>query len=334
RSTTTSATTTNLFSSTASSTNLFSTSGNIGTLTLGSLSSALSASNGGTGISNPGAAGILLGSYAGGAWQQLATSSLGLLTTNVSEGTNLYFTNARADARINATSTIGTLQYLPNLVNTTTTAATTTNLFATTASSTNLFAQNLFANTTNLTENGNLFYTNARFDTALEGTTTLNNLTTLKGLTDLISTRATTTQATSTNFAVSTLCISGDCKTSWPSTSNAASSTLLDDNNTFSGSNTFSQAITGSVSGNAGSVTNGVYTTTFNNLFDTRLSGTTTLNNLTTLKGLTDLITTRSTTTSATTTNLFSSTASSTNLFSTSGNIGTLTLGSLSSALS
>ena len=36
--------------------------------------------------------------YAGTGYQQLATSSLGLLTTNVTEGSNLYFTNARAQA--------------------------------------------------------------------------------------------------------------------------------------------------------------------------------------------------------------------------------------------
>ena len=36
-------------------------------------------------------------------------------TSNLAEGANLYFTNARADARINATSTIGTLTSAPNL---------------------------------------------------------------------------------------------------------------------------------------------------------------------------------------------------------------------------
>jgi hypothetical protein len=75
----------------------------------------LAANRGGTGITSPTAAGILLGSYAGGSWQQVATSSLGLLTTNVAEGSNVYFTNARADARINATSSIGTITSLPNL---------------------------------------------------------------------------------------------------------------------------------------------------------------------------------------------------------------------------
>ena len=116
------------------------------TLSVGSLVGVLPASTGGTGITNPLAAGILLSTYAGGGWQQLATSSLGLLTTNVAEGSNLYFTNARADARINATSSIGTLLSAPNLItvgtlsNLTATNATTTTLFATTASSTNLFA--------------------------------------------------------------------------------------------------------------------------------------------------------------------------------------------------
>lgn len=43
-----------------------------------SLSGVLTAGGGGTSISNPTAAGILLGSYAGGGWQQLATSSLGI----------------------------------------------------------------------------------------------------------------------------------------------------------------------------------------------------------------------------------------------------------------
>jgi hypothetical protein len=55
----------------------------------------LAASRGGTSISNPSAASVLVGSYAGGGWQQIATSSLGLKTTNVAEGTNLYYTDAR-----------------------------------------------------------------------------------------------------------------------------------------------------------------------------------------------------------------------------------------------
>jgi hypothetical protein len=78
----------------------------------------LAAGRGGTGISNPSAAGILLGSYAGGGWQQLATSSLGLKTTDVTEGTNLYWTNDRFDARLAASTTIPTLTTLANLTTT------------------------------------------------------------------------------------------------------------------------------------------------------------------------------------------------------------------------
>ncbi|MCR4279339.1 MAG: tail fiber domain-containing protein [Candidatus Zambryskibacteria bacterium] len=161
--------------------------------------------------------------------------------------------------------------------NATGTSATTTSFFSTTASSTNLYASNLFSNTANLTESTNLFYTDARVNSYIHASTTIPKLYT---------------------------------------------------GNTFSGNNVFSSLITGSISGNAGTVTNGVYTTTFNGLFDNRLSATTTLPNLTTLLGLTDVIATRSTTTNATTTNFFSTTASSTNLFTTTGNIGTLTLGS------
>jgi hypothetical protein len=70
------------------------------------LAGLLTAGGGGTGISSPSAAGILLGSYAGGSYQQLATSSLGLLTTNVAEGSNLYYTDARVNSYINASTTI------------------------------------------------------------------------------------------------------------------------------------------------------------------------------------------------------------------------------------
>ena len=45
----------------------------------------------------------------------------------------------------------------------------------------------------------------------------------------------------------------------------------------------------GTWSGNAGTVTNGVYTTTFNNLFDVRLTATTTLPAITTLAGLSSI---------------------------------------------
>src|SRR3990167_1941090 len=55
----------------------------------------------------------------------------------------------------------------------------------------------------------------------------------------------------------------------------AASSTLLANYNTFSGTNTFSNTITGSISGNAGTVTNGVYTTDTGTVTNTMLANST-----------------------------------------------------------
>ncbi len=61
---------------------------------------------------------------------------------------------------------------------------------------------------------------------------------------------------------------------------------MLANSNTFSGNNTFTQTISGSISGNAGTVTNGVYTTTFNGLFDNRLSASSSISGITTLPNL------------------------------------------------
>ena len=63
-----------------------------------------------------------------------APSITGLSTSQVSEGSNLYYTDARADARINATSTISTLLSAPNL----TTVGTLSSLLANDAVTTNL----------------------------------------------------------------------------------------------------------------------------------------------------------------------------------------------------
>jgi hypothetical protein len=102
--------------------------------------------NGGTGISSPSTAGVLLGSYSGTGYQQIATSSLGLLTTNVAEGSNLYFTNNRVAGAIAGTTTDALTQG-------------TTNKYY----STRLFATDLAGTTTTaLTEGSNLYFTNAR----------------------------------------------------------------------------------------------------------------------------------------------------------------------------
>ena len=70
------------------------------------------------------------------------------------------------------------------------------------------------------------------------------------------------------------------------SSGTVASTTLLGDANTFSGNDTFNNTITGSITGNAGTVTNGVYTTTFNTLFDNRLSASSSISGITTLPSL------------------------------------------------
>jgi len=71
-------------------------------IALSDTTGTLGATRGGTGLSSVAAAGILLGNYAGTGWQQLATSTLGLLTTNVAEGGNLYYTNARVQTYLDA----------------------------------------------------------------------------------------------------------------------------------------------------------------------------------------------------------------------------------------
>ncbi len=85
---------------------------------------------------------------------------------------------------------------------------------------------------------------------------------------------------TSGCFSVNGICVG----------SSSASTTLLANNNTFSGTDTFNNTITGSISGNAGTVTNGVYTTTFNGLFDPRfitdLAATSSIGSITTLPNL------------------------------------------------
>jgi hypothetical protein len=51
----------------------------------------------------------------GSAWDDIATTSLGLLSTNVAEGTNLYWTNDRFDTRLGATTSLPGLTTLSGL---------------------------------------------------------------------------------------------------------------------------------------------------------------------------------------------------------------------------
>ncbi|MDQ5912488.1 MAG: hypothetical protein QG568_703, partial [Patescibacteria group bacterium] len=87
------ATSTNLITTNASTTNLYASSTFTNALTINSYS------------------GLLIGTN--GLVSAIATSSLGLLTTNVAEGSNLYFTDQRADARVNAVLSATTS--LPNI---------------------------------------------------------------------------------------------------------------------------------------------------------------------------------------------------------------------------
>ena len=72
------------------------------------------------------------------------------------------------------------------------------------------------------------------------GSTTLQNFTFLNAT----GSKATTTSIFSTLGNFNTLCIALDCKTAWPTSGTGASTTLLADNNTFTGNNTFGKATT------------------------------------------------------------------------------------------
>ncbi|HXH23693.1 MAG TPA: hypothetical protein VNI78_00505 [Vicinamibacterales bacterium] len=79
----------------------------VATSTLSTISGTLAAGSGGTGITNPTSAGILLGSYGGGSWQQIATSSLNISTDNLVQGSsNLFYSNSLVQSFIHSSSTI------------------------------------------------------------------------------------------------------------------------------------------------------------------------------------------------------------------------------------
>ncbi len=179
RSTTTSATTTNLFSTTASSTNLFASS-----LTV---NGKLFTVNGAPTLDN---------------WFDQSVK-----TTASPTFANITTTTLGTFGNILATGSTTLQNFTFN--NATGTSATTTNFFSTTASSTNLFSTTgnigtLTANTANLSESGNLFYTDTRVNSYIHASTTIPKLYTANTFTaanifDNI-TRSTTTSATTTNF--------------------------------------------------------------------------------------------------------------------------------------
>lgn len=122
----------------------------------------------------------------------------------------------------------------------------------------------------------------ASFDYPFPGNATSTNIMFNGGLTGALTGNADTATKLLTARAINGVNFDGSAAI----TITAASSTLLANNNTFSGNNTFSNTITGSITGNAGTVTNGVYTTTFNTLFDNRLSASSSISGITTLPNL------------------------------------------------
>ena len=102
------------------------TNSNVGTVVGGAWQgTAISAQYGGTGQNFSASSGLV--NFYSGTASTIATSSLGLLTTNVAEGTNLYWTNDRFDTRLSATTTLPNLTTLLGLTNATTTGITSTN---------------------------------------------------------------------------------------------------------------------------------------------------------------------------------------------------------------
>src|SRR3989344_5651227 len=174
----TNATTTNFFSTTASSTNIFATTGDIGTLTVGSCTGC-----GSSGADFP---------FTVTGYGVSTSTTLGFLQGFLSTASSTIDSNLRITGNLLVNG------------NSTTTNATTTNLFSTTASSTNLYSTNLFGNTANLTESGNLFYTDTRVNSYIHASTTIPKTYTANTFTgaqilDNI-TRSTSTNATTTNL--------------------------------------------------------------------------------------------------------------------------------------
>jgi hypothetical protein len=265
----------------------------------------LAANRGGTGLSTIASSSLLIGG-AGNTILQVSTSSLGLpsftdltsylslaqwfatTTTALQEGNNLYFTNTRADARINATDTLGTLLFLPNLSRSTTTNATTTN-FAVTGNSTSTFGGGLNITSGCYAVNGVCLTTSTGASSTLLADA--NTFTGANNFTNIL--RSTTTAATSTSFFASILSATlatftnlfGTNATITNATStNLSTTNLVATNGTFAGATTSALAVTGSATSTFGggvNVTSGCLAQ--NGICIATSSGITTLNGLSSL---------------------------------------------------
>lgn len=236
-----------------------------------------------------------------------AADLAGTTTAAIREGaTNQYFTASRTDARINATSSIGTLTALPNL---TTVGTITSGVWNGTpidaASLTNFgtsFYNYFYGTSTDALGEGtnNLFWTINRFDSRLAATTSLPNITTLAGL-SLPATQltnfgvplysflhATTTDALvqgSVNKYYNSLLFAADLAgtTTLPNITTLAGLVLPATQLTNFGAPFYSY-FHGTSTDALSEGTNNLFWT--NNRFDSRLSATSSLPNITTLAGL------------------------------------------------
>lgn len=258
--TTTNATSTNFFATTASTSALF--GANLSTCNGASSALTYTGTTGLFGcntISSSGSPGGATGNiqfndfgiFGGHSYFSLSTTTtnmnllVGLPNSTQNLGTiQLSYSGNVSDARIILTPAGGTSGNktitIPNLTDTLAVIGT-NNLFS---------AQQTFSNANSILANGS---------------TTLQNFTALN---------STSTNATTTSLAATTICFTGDtCRTTWPSGGSSASSTLLTDNNGFSGLNTFTdlKLVTRSTTTNA--TTTNLFSTTASstNLFTTNL---------------------------------------------------------------
>src|SRR3989344_5988553 len=132
----------------------------------------LGVSNGGTGLSSINENELLIGD-ADGFFTQVAIDDLGLTTTDVAEGDNLYWTDTRFDDRLSAITSLPNITTLSGL----SLPATQLTNFG------NPFYQFFSATTTTaLTEGVNLYFTDTRVDARINATSSIGTLSSASNL--------------------------------------------------------------------------------------------------------------------------------------------------------